>query len=164
MPLKEAHTTAPKNTQPALVIHRKIAAPRERGFEAFANQDQMDRWMCRDAASHKIKYLKFDFREGGGFTLDIGMPGGEKYLQLVTYKTIVRPEKIVFLWEGEHFDASGKKIGELRGTVVTFEFRKDGASTELVLTHEFLPTPKDVKDTDAGWNGCIDELIKVVGN
>jgi uncharacterized protein YndB with AHSA1/START domain len=151
-----------KSTQPALVIRRKIAAPRERVFEAFAKQEQMDKWMCRDASSHVITYLKFDFREGGRCTLDIRMPGGEKYLQLITYREIVRPEKIVFLWEGEHYDAAGKLIGELRGTVVTWEFHKDGAGTELVLTHEFLPTEQDVKDHKGGWKGCIDELVKVI--
>lgn len=151
-----------KKMQPALVIHRKIAAPRERVFDAFAKREQMDKWMCRDASSHVITYVKFDFCEGGGCTLDIRMPGGGKYMQLITYKKIVRPEKIVFLWEGEHYDAEGNLVSGLRGTVVTFEFNKDGAGTGLVLTHEFLQTEQDVKDHKGGWNGCIDELVKLV--
>jgi uncharacterized protein YndB with AHSA1/START domain len=150
--------------QPPLVIRRTINATRERVFEAFENREQMDKWMCRDAASHVITYLKFDFREGGGFTLDIGMPGGEKYLQLATYKAIVKPEKIVFLWEGEHYNAAGKEIGELRGTVVTFEFLKRGDSTELVLTHEFLPSEGEFSGHEGGWNGCIDKLSTVVAD
>ena len=148
--------------QPALVIHRRIAAPRERVFDAFASQEQMDRWMCRDEKTHVITYKKFDFREGGGFTLDIDLGGGERYLQLGTYKTIVRPEKIVFQWEGEHYGADGKLKAELRGTLVTFEFRKDGAGTEIVLSHEFLPTENQVKDHKHGWSGCLDELEKAV--
>src|SRR5580698_3399722 len=147
--------TKPEKVQPPLVIRRAIDATPERVFEAFATQEQMDKWMCRDAASHVIKYLKFDFREGGGFTLDIAMPRGEKYLQLGMYKTIIRPEKIVFLWEGEHYNADGKRIGELRGTVVTFEFVRRGNATELILTHEFLPTAEEFTNHKGGWNGCI---------
>jgi uncharacterized protein YndB with AHSA1/START domain len=154
--------TMKAGAQPALVIRRKIAAPRERVFGAFARQDQMDKWMCRDAASHTITYLEFDFREGGKCRLDIRMPGNQKYLQLITYRKIVRPEKIEFLWEGEHYNAAGKLIGELRGTVVTFEFHADGAGTEIVLKHDFLPTENDVRDHQQGWNGCLDVLEDVV--
>lgn len=156
--------TKTEKVKPPLVIRRTINSTPERVFEAFAKQEQLDKWMCRDAASHVIKYLKFDFREGGGFTLDIAMPRGEKYLQLGTYKEIVRPEKIVFLWEGEHYNAIGERIGELRGTVVTFEFLKHGNATELILTHEFLPTEDEFKNHKGGWNGCIDVLIDVVAS
>lgn len=62
---------ATPGTSGKLEVRRTIAAPRERVFEAFADQEKMDRWMCRDAASHIIKYLQFDFRVGGGFILDI---------------------------------------------------------------------------------------------
>jgi uncharacterized protein YndB with AHSA1/START domain len=149
-------------SQPPLAIRRTINATPERVFEAFAKQEQMDKWMCRDAASHVIKYLTFDFRVGGGFTLEIAMPGGERYLQLGTYKQIDHPEKIVFLWEGEHYSAAGERIAELRGTVVTFEFLRHGNATELILTHDFLPNEDEFKNHKGGWNGCIDMLMDVV--
>ena len=92
-----------------LEVRRTIAAPRERVFEAFARQEQMDRWMCRDAASHVIKYLKFDFRVGGGFMLDIRTPEGDIYIHHSTYIEIKRPEKIDFTWNLEHTDAAATK-------------------------------------------------------
>ena len=89
---------AAPGTSGKLEVRRTIAAPRERVFEAFADQEKMDRWMCRDAASHIIKYLRFDFRVGGGFILDIRTPEGDIYIHHSTYLEIERPEKIAFTW------------------------------------------------------------------
>src|SRR5271155_912814 len=100
--------TAPDPTR-KLQVRRTIAAPRERVFEAFARQELMDRWMCRDAASHVIRYLEFDFRVGGGFALDIRTPDGHVYLHRSTYVEIKRPEKIVFSWNIDQTDAAGRK-------------------------------------------------------
>jgi uncharacterized protein YndB with AHSA1/START domain len=54
-----------------LRMKRTMPFPRERVFAAFSQPEQMDRWMCRDTKNHQIKYLKFDFRVGGGFDLEI---------------------------------------------------------------------------------------------
>ena len=100
---------ATPGTTGKLEVRRTIAAPRERVFEAFARQEQMDRWMCRDAATHVIKYLQFDFRVGGGFMLDIRTPGGDIYIHRSTYTEIKRPEKIAFTWNLELTDKAGHK-------------------------------------------------------
>src|SRR5271155_2885915 len=100
--------TAPDPTR-KLQVRRTIAAPREKVFEAFAWQEQMDRWMCRDAAEHVIKYLQFDFRVGGGFQLDLRTQDGHVYLHRSTYVEIKRPEKIVFTWNIEEAHPTGRK-------------------------------------------------------
>src|ERR1700691_2215486 len=113
---------ATPGTTGKLVARRTIAAPRERVFEAFARQEQMDRWMCRDAATHVIKYLQFDFRVGGGFILGIRTPEGQVYIHHSIYTEIKRPEKIVFTWNLEHTDAEHRKVMQRhRDTIVTLE-------------------------------------------
>ena len=157
---------AKKSTPPVtLRLKRTFAVPRERVFAAFAHQEQMDRWMCRDAADHVIKYLKFDFRVGGGFEMEIRTPKQDIYLMHVTYREITPPSKIVFTWGHEHVDAGGKRLGDtLEGTLVTFEFQEREKSTELVLTHELLPSQEECESHKQGWTGCLDKLGALLEN
>jgi uncharacterized protein YndB with AHSA1/START domain len=150
-----------KKITPPVTLHlkRTFGARRERVFAAFADQEQMDRWMCRDAADHVIKYLKFDFRVGGGFEMEIRTPQREIYLMHIAYREILSPSKIVFTWGHEHLDASGKRMSDrLEGTLVTFEFHERGDSTELVLTHELLPSEHEYQSHKQGWTGCLEKL------
>jgi uncharacterized protein YndB with AHSA1/START domain len=150
-----------KKITPPVTLHlkRTFAAPRERVFDAFAHQEQMDRWMCRDAADHVIKYLNFDFRVGGGFEMEIRTPKRDVYLMHITYREITAPSKIVFTWAHEHLGADGKRLGDtLEGTLVTFEFHDRAGLTELVLTHELLPSESEYKSHEQGWTGCLEKL------
>jgi uncharacterized protein YndB with AHSA1/START domain len=122
----------------------------------------MERWMCRDAAAHVIRYLKFDFREGGECVLDIDIGKGQRYIQYLRYQTIVPSERIVWVWEGEQLDATGKMIYELRGTRVTVLLTASRGGTDLTLTHEFLPDAQSIADHRRGWNGCIEVLVSLL--
>jgi uncharacterized protein YndB with AHSA1/START domain len=157
---------ATPGTSGKLEVRRTIAAPREKVFEAFARQEQMDRWMCRDEASHIIKYLQFDFRVGGGFMLDIRTPEGDIYIHRSTYTEIKRPEKIAFTWNLEHTDKAGHKaMLHLEDTLVTVELLERGKSTEVVLTHDLGATSvKERGDYQRGWTGCLEKLAEVVQN
>jgi len=159
-------TPATPGTTGKLEVRRTIAAPRERVFEAFARQEQMDRWMCRDAATHVIKYLQFDFRVGGGFMLDIRTPDGDVYIHHSTYIEIKRPEKIVFTWNLEHTDAVGhKEMLHSEDTIVTVELLERGKSTEVVLTHDLgVTSAKERGDYRQGWTGCLEKLAETVAN
>jgi uncharacterized protein YndB with AHSA1/START domain len=157
-------TPATPKSATIVQVRRTIAAPCEKVFEAFARQEQMDRWMCRDAATHVIKYLKFDFRVGGGFMLDIRTPDGDVYLHRSTYTVIKRPEKIVFTWNLEHTDAAGHKVmHHPEDTTVTVELLQRGKSTEVVLTHDLgVTSAKERGDYEQGWTGCLEKLAEAV--
>lgn len=157
-------TGSTPGTSGKLEVRRTIAAPRQKVFEAFARQEQMDHWMCRDVASHVIKYLKFDFRAGGGFMLDIRTPDGDIYIHHSTYIEIKRPEKIVFTWNLEHTDKSGHKAMLYpEDTIVTVELLERGTSTEVVLTHDLGATSVTERgDYQRGWTGCLEKLAEAV--
>jgi uncharacterized protein YndB with AHSA1/START domain len=159
-------TSATPSPAGKLEVRRTIAAPRERVFEAFARQEQMDRWMCRDAATHTIKYLQFDFRVGGGFMLEIRTPDGDIYIHHSTYVEIKHPEKIVFTWNLEHTDAAGRKVmHHPEDTIVTVELLARGNTTEVVLTHDLGATSaKERGDYQLGWTGCLEKLAEAVAN
>jgi uncharacterized protein YndB with AHSA1/START domain len=147
-----------------LRMKRTMPFPRERVFAAFSQPEQMDRWMCRDAKNHQIKYLKFDFRVGGGFDLEIHTPNGHVYAMHNTYMEIVKPQKIKFSWSYRHIAPDGKPLEDdsLEGTLVTFEFHDRAGSTEIELTHELLPNARQVEDHRQGWSGCLDKLDELL--
>jgi uncharacterized protein YndB with AHSA1/START domain len=155
---------AKKITPPVILrLQRTLPFSRERVFAAFSTQEQMDRWMCRDAKQHVIRYTKFDFRVGGRFHLEINVPNGEVYIMRCVYLEIVKPEKIRFSWSYDRIGADGKRFDDgLEGTLVTFEFHDLGTSTEILLTHELLPDAQQVKDHQQGWTGCLDKLTELL--
>jgi uncharacterized protein YndB with AHSA1/START domain len=157
-------TSATPGPTGKLEVRRTIAAPRERVFQAFARQEQMDRWMCRDAAHHVIKYLQFDFRVGGGFSLEIRTPDGHVYLHRSIYKEIRHPEKIVFTWNIKHADPAGRNVMDhAEESTVTIELLERGKSTEVVLTHDLgAAAAKERGDYQRGWNGCLEKLAEAL--
>jgi uncharacterized protein YndB with AHSA1/START domain len=110
--------------------------------------------MCRDASQSATRYWDFDIREGGGFRLENRMPDGIVYKQWIGYRELKPPVKLVLAWNWERFDAKGKSDGGPHESLVTVEFRDRGDSTEVILTHQFLPT----QELREGWNGCFDIL------
>jgi uncharacterized protein YndB with AHSA1/START domain len=157
-------TSATPDPAGKVEVRRTIAAPRERVFDAFARREQMERWMCRDAAGHVIEYLQFDFRVGGGFSLDIRTPDGHVYLHRSVYKEIKRPEKIVFTWNIEHADPSGRPVTEhAEESTVTVELLERGKSTEVVLTHDLGEAAAQERgDYQRGWTGCLEKLAEAL--
>jgi uncharacterized protein YndB with AHSA1/START domain len=145
-------------------VRRTIAAPRERVFDAFARREQMERWMCRDAAGHFIQYLQFDFRVGGGFSLEIRTPDGHVYLHRSIYKEIKRPEKIAFTWNIEHADPAGRNVIEhAEESIVTVELLERGKSTEVGLTHDLgAAAAQERGDYQRGWTGCLEKLAEAL--
>jgi uncharacterized protein YndB with AHSA1/START domain len=149
----------------ALRLQRTFPFSRERVFAAFATQEQMDRWMCRDAKMHEIRYKKFDFRVGGGFELEILVPNGEVYAMHCDYLEIVKPERVKFTWSYKRVGADGKRFNDsLEGTLVTFEFHERGGATEVILTHELLPNEQEFKNHQQGWAGCLDKLGELLAS
>src|SRR5256885_15239805 len=85
--------------QPALTlqVRRTFQAPREKVFAAWAQRDQLEKWMCRDVPSHKIIHHQQDIRTGGGWRMEIHHPHkNERDWGQGTYREGTPPHKIVF--------------------------------------------------------------------
>jgi uncharacterized protein YndB with AHSA1/START domain len=146
----------------SLQVKRVFQAPREKVFAAWTEKRQLEQWMCKPGPQMTTKYLEFDPREGGGHTIEVHLPNGHWYVNRGTYKVVKPPEKLVFTWAWERFDETRKKVGEMENTLVTVEFHERGKATEIVLSHEFLPNEQERDAHSRGWNGCFDQLEKVV--
>jgi uncharacterized protein YndB with AHSA1/START domain len=146
-----------------LEVRRIYAAPREKVFAAWTERRHLEHWMCNPEKNNVTRYLEFDLREGGKYLLEVRTPNGSRYLNKGTYEVIQPPEKLVFSWAWEKFDADGNRIGDLSNTRVTVEFLEQDQSTEVVLTHQFLPDTSTYESHQHGWIGCLEVLAQYLG-
>lgn len=135
---------------PALQITRTFAAPRERVFRAWTDVKQFAQWFAPSTDYHSV-ISEFDVRAGGSYKLEMHHKGGNVHKLWGTYREIKPPEKLVFTWSWV-----GK--ADPVESVVTIEFRDLGGSTEVLLTHEHLPSSEEREKHGQGWNGCLGQL------
>ncbi len=137
----------PEDSNDTLVIRKMIAASREEVFAAWLDPESIRHWMC---PGHILTTeAQLDARVGGTFR--IVMKGKtEDYEHTGEYRVIDRPAKLVFTWisKGTGYQPS----------LVTVQFFDRGGQTELVLTHERLPSAEAVQGHKAGWGEIADHL------
>ena len=130
----------------SVVLSKVISAPREELFEAFTNPDVMTKWFYPE--EDMSVEVENTFNVGGEYTLKMHGKDGVTYTHFGEYKEIVSPEKLVFTWNSDF----------VQNTLVTIQFNESGAGTEIVLTHDLLPSQEQVECHTGGWNGCFARL------
>lgn len=155
-----------ENPEFLLEIRRRFAAPRGKVFAAWAEREQLERWMCKDVASHEIIHHEQDIRTGGRWVMEIrDVAKKEVYWGSGNYLEVKPPEKIVFTWswsKGKPGAPTVEAHPESPVTEVTVELFARGRDTELVLTHRGLGSEKLRKEHETGWIGCLNELEKTL--
>jgi uncharacterized protein YndB with AHSA1/START domain len=154
--------TAQPGPESRLQIRRTFAAPREKVFDAWTDRKALERWMCRDNPKNDVRYTAFDVRPGGSNRMDIRTADGSVYHQLVSFREVKPPERLVFTWSWERQNAAGVEDEKQDETVVTVEFIARGNSTEMTLTHELFRNAEQRDRHAKGWNGCFNVLETVL--
>ena len=133
-------------------IRRRVAAAAEEIFDLWTKPELMARWMSPFPGTVDCK-ASCDLRPGGAFSL--AMVSGESRRDVSgTYVLIERPRKLVFTWIGP--------LTNNVNTLVTVELNARGDETDLVLTHERLPTLAIHQGHTKGWGNILDHLADVV--
>jgi uncharacterized protein YndB with AHSA1/START domain len=146
-----------------LQVRRTFAAPAEKVFRAWTNREELERWMCRDVPTQRVRYLELDVRVGGGYVLEVAdSASGDRYIGRGLFREITPQKKLVFTWSWTKKQADGSEIPVHPETQVTVEFLVHGSSTEVILTHEFFSTTGERNETETGWKGCLEALASVV--
>jgi uncharacterized protein YndB with AHSA1/START domain len=123
-----------------------MPARREDVFNAWLDADGMRHWMC--PGDIKETDIEIDARVGGKFRLV--MHGGENDYEMTgEYVEIDPPSRIAFTW------VSHTAVG---GSLVTLQFHDRGEETELVLTHERLPSADIAAQHEGGWTSILEKL------
>jgi uncharacterized protein YndB with AHSA1/START domain len=110
-------------------IERRYPASPARVFAAFADPVAKRRWStCHDEGG--LGEYSLDFREGGFETMR-GAPGpGSVYAMRAIYHEIVPRERLVYSYE------MFRDALRISVSLVTLEFRGEGAGTRLVFTEQ----------------------------
>jgi uncharacterized protein YndB with AHSA1/START domain len=136
-------------TGPSVQVRRRVKAPAEQVFDLWTNPALMARWMSPFPGTVECK-ASCDPRPGGAFSLVMSSPEATREVS-GTYVQVDRPRKLVFTWTGA--------LTNNVNTLVTVELHARGDETDLVLTHERLPTPAICDGHTRGWGNILDHLV-----
>jgi uncharacterized protein YndB with AHSA1/START domain len=139
-------------TGPTMQIRRRVRATAEQIFDLWTKPDLMVRWMSPYPGAVDCK-ASCDVRPGGAFSLVMSSEESSREVS-GTYVEVDRPRKLVFTWIGP--------LTNNAKTLVTVELHPRGDETDLVLTHERLPTPAIVEGHTRGWRNILDHLADTV--
>jgi uncharacterized protein YndB with AHSA1/START domain len=139
-------------TGPAVQIRRRVKARADEIFDLWTKPDLMVRWMSPFPGAVDCK-ASCDLRPGGAFSLVMTSKEASREVS-GTYVEVDRPRKLVFTWMGP--------LTNNVNTLVTVEFNPHGDETDLVLTHERLPTSAIHEGHTRGWGNILDHLAEVV--
>jgi uncharacterized protein YndB with AHSA1/START domain len=141
-------------TGPIVQVRRRVKAEAEQIFDLWTKPDLMARWMSPFPGVVDCK-ASCDLRPGGAFSLVMSSEGSSREVS-GTYVLVDRPRKLVFTWVGP--------LTNNVNTLVTLELNPSGDETDLVLTHERLPTTAIVEGHTKGWGHILDHLADAVSN
>jgi len=128
-------------------VRRVIKAPREAVFAAWTDPQSMRAWLA--PYSLTVGEVSVDLRVGGSYSLMMRRDG-EDLPHSGVYREIKPPERLVFTWSSSRT--------EHRETLVTIELHQHPNGTELVLTHERLPSAEAIQGHTAGWSSILDKF------
>jgi len=141
-----------ETTSAIVQIRRRVSATAEQIFDLWTKPDLMVRWMSPYPGAVDCK-ASCDLRPGGHFSLVMSSAESNREVS-GTYVQVDRPHKLVFTWTGP--------LTNNVETLVTVELNPRGDETDLVLTHERLPTPEMHVGHTKGWGHILDHLAEVV--
>ncbi|HET7889111.1 MAG TPA: SRPBCC domain-containing protein [Bradyrhizobium sp.] len=139
-------------TAPVVQIRRRVKAAAEEIFDLWTKPELMVRWMSPFPGAVDCK-ASCELRPGGAFSLVMSSPQVRREVS-GAYVQIERPRKLVFTWTGP--------LTNNVNTLVTVELTPQGDETDLVLTHERLPTSAIHQGHTKGWGHILDHLADAV--
>ena len=137
----------------SLSLIRTIKATPEKVYAALTEPKTLKKWMSPSDAMD-VTIAETDLKIGGKYRIVMREPDGKEYRVGGVYKELSPGRKLVFTWGWD-----GSQGSE---TLVTIELRKNGAGTELSLTHTKFVDEASRDMHSQGWAGCVGRLEKLM--
>lgn len=141
------------STDTTLRLTRTIKASPARVFEAWTTPEQMRQWSCPEGL--ELADVQIDLQVGGPFLLDMQDPDGGHHTAFGEYREIDPPHRLVYTWDWKQEE---HRMGE---TLITVEFNSAGEHTEVVMTHEKMPSIEMRDSHNEGWTSCLNRLERL---
>ena len=139
-----------------LVVRRVIPARRELVFGLFADADALPLWFT-PSPEVRLDVLLLEFVEGGAFRFRYTLPDGRRPVVGGIYQRIDRPGEIVQAWTWEPPDPLGGIPMRVR-----FRLHDRDNGTEVVVTHEGIPSDTVCTVHEDAWSGTLGALERAV--
>ena len=134
-------------------IERTFTASAEDVFDAWTSPEVMRRWFhC--AHDWETPEAEVDLRVGGKVRIVMRQPDGREAEASGEDTLIDRPHRLAMTWTFQD-DPSNEQLMEL-----SFAESEDG--TTVVLTNSGISTDGRRDAQDWGWNGCLDQLERLL--
>ncbi len=140
-------------TELELTVSRKIAASRERVFNAWLSPETLAKFMQPPFDGSKPARVTTDKVKGGRFSI-VMIADGREIPHAGTYLAIDPHAHLSFTWESPH---------SLDDSVVTIDFvAVDAGTTEITLRQVKFRSEEARNGHIGGWNAILDKLETVL--
>jgi uncharacterized protein YndB with AHSA1/START domain len=136
-------------------IERTFAASAEDVFDAWTSPEVMRRWL-RPGVDWDTPEAEVDLRVGGKVRVVMRKPDGTEVEAQGEYTLIDRPHRLVMTWTFDD-EPSNEQLIEL-------SFSESEGSTTVLLVNSAISTDERRDAQEWGWNGCLDQLERVVAD
>jgi uncharacterized protein YndB with AHSA1/START domain len=147
--------STPSSAHTTLTLRRVFSASIERVFEAWTKAEVLASWF--GPVGFTVTASEIDLRKGGEYLIVLRSPDGMAIKHFGEYVEVTPPERLVFTWRLENQACRGSK-NQCAETLVSIDFKRVDASTEIRLTHEHLPNKEAYDGHEFGWSSTFDSF------
>lgn len=138
-------------TELELTCTRRIAAPREKLFDAWLDPNMLARFMT-PGPDMTVPEATSDARVGGRFRI-VMRAGDQDLPHEGTYKLIDRPNRLAFTWESPY--------STREDSTVTIDFAEADGGTDVTLHHVRFENEEMRNNHEGGWTAILAALEAV---